>query len=516
MIHVLGQPNICSSQPVRYQIKSSMNIYLFILCGPQDRNFASTFFNIKLIINVLTTFLGENNTSCRQLSTLINSDIEDIKQFSSLCSFYNTFGGGAVEATQGYMTIYGHMIKAYNFLTIHGRTLNLLENMVVEGSREREASHYYLNKYLKMQFNILIIYISNSVKDLMFYTTKIVYKLRLLVPYLETTVVHASVLSLVFISLERYHVICRPLQAGYRCTKAKAIVAIATIWTLAAASAGPTLIFQDYQEEPTGPECLFLLENPWAGYYFLAMSVLFFFLPLVLLVILYSVIARQLLIDTYNLTHKKNSPQMRARKQVVIMLSTVVVFFFICLLPLRVFFIWIIESPIETIHSLGNETFYNILWFCRIMYYINSCINPILYNMTSTRFRTAFLRLCGCRRTLQLHEYNSNTSYNNQSMANIRLNYGTNCSLVYKSMYSKSVASQQFSYVSTGGTALSRQTSVAYPSFSQRRDSPPSPSINRHNLQCPSPSFNRHNHQYLNSTTNSHYQQPYQIIDSYV
>lgn len=57
-------------------------------------------------------------------------------------------------------------------------------------------------------------------------------------PYVELSVVHASVLSLLVISLERYHVICQPLQAGYRCTRAKATAAIAVIWTLAFLSAG--------------------------------------------------------------------------------------------------------------------------------------------------------------------------------------------------------------------------------------------------------------------------------------
>lgn len=59
-----------------------------------------------------------------------------------------------------------------------------------------------------------------------------------IVPYVELSVVHASVLSLLVISLERYHVICQPLQAGHRCTRAKATATIAVIWTVAFLSAG--------------------------------------------------------------------------------------------------------------------------------------------------------------------------------------------------------------------------------------------------------------------------------------
>lgn len=76
------------------------------------------------------------------------------------------------------------------------------------------------------------------------------------------------------------------------------------------------------------------------------------------------------------------------------MLGTVVLAFFICLLPFRAFTLWIVVAPQETIHSLGVESYYNILYFCRTMHYLNSAINPILYNLMSSKFRDGFSRLC--------------------------------------------------------------------------------------------------------------------------
>ncbi|XP_063586520.1 growth hormone secretagogue receptor type 1-like [Penaeus indicus] len=288
-----------------------------------------------------------------------------------------------------------------------------------------------------------------------------------IVPYVELSVVHASVLSLLVISLERYHVICQPLQAGYRCTRAKATAAIAVIWTLAFLSAGPMLRivqydYVKYYDGSTRPNCITPIETLWNKSYIIASSVLFFFVPLLLLVGLYSVIARQLLIDTYELTHKKENPQMRARRQVVIMLATVVVFFFLCLMPMRVLYLWIIAVPLDTITWLGIEGYYNLLYFCRIMHYLNSSINPILYNMTSTKFRAAFTRVFNGRR-LQRHDTYSNTSYNNHTVTNnLRVQYGTNCSMVYKTMYSKTVVSHKYSYTSTGSasTQVTRHASL--------------------------------------------------------
>lgn len=217
-----------------------------------------------------------------------------------------------------------------------------------------------------------------------------------------------------------------------------------------------------FYDGSTRPNCITPIETVWNKSFIIASSVLFFFVPLLLLVGLYTVIARQLLIDTYELTHKKENPQMRARRQVVIMLATVVVFFFLCLMPMRVLYLWIIAVPLDTIAWLGIEGYYNLVYFCRVMHYLNSSINPILYNMTSTKFRTAFMRVFYKRR-LQRQDTYSNTSYNNHTVTNnLRLHYGTNCSMVYKTIYSKSVVSHQYSYTSTGSasTQVTRHASL--------------------------------------------------------
>lgn len=77
------------------------------------------------------------------------------------------------------------------------------------------------------------------------------------------------------------------------------------------------------------------------------------------------------------------------------MLGTVVLSFFLCLMPFRAFTLWIIVAPEEAVFSLDIEEYYNLLYFCRVMTYINSAINPILYNVMSSKFRDGFTRLCG-------------------------------------------------------------------------------------------------------------------------
>ena len=71
------------------------------------------------------------------------------------------------------------------------------------------------------------------------------------------------------------------------------------------------------------------------------------------------------------------------------MLIVVVLMFAVLWLPYRVY----------VVYNSFAEHPYHDLWFrkfCRTMVYINSAINPILYNALSVKFRRAFRKLLSC------------------------------------------------------------------------------------------------------------------------
>lgn len=90
------------------------------------------------------------------------------------------------------------------------------------------------------------------------------------------------------------------------------------------------------------------------------------------------------------------------------MLGTVVVSFFVCLLPFRLLTLISVEDS----EHLSAELYYLLVNFCRVMVYLNSAVNPILYNLMSSKFRNGFLRLFG------LKGFSRQGTFTSSSMAN--------------------------------------------------------------------------------------------------
>lgn len=213
---------------------------------------------------------------------------------------------------------------------------------------------------------------------------------------------HGSILTILAISFERYYAICRPLQAVYRCTRRRAVMVIIGIWILSFLTSLPMNWITILQESTLSDGqvvdiCFNRLDASWIVFFFLAIFFIFFWIPFFILIYLFIEIHNQLSSTlTRDMISSGLSPRRnRTRKQVVRMLMAVWIMFFVCLLPYRILGTWVIFARPEQIQSLGRDMYNYITYSCRILLYVNSTTNPIIYNVVSSRFRHGLMRAFG-------------------------------------------------------------------------------------------------------------------------
>ncbi|XP_038046785.1 thyrotropin-releasing hormone receptor-like [Patiria miniata] len=321
-----------------------------------------------------------------------------------------------------------------------------------------------------------------------------------LVSVLDSATAHASILTLLAISVERYYVICMPFKANYTCTSKRTLIICCLVWLIAFISSIPVVLLTGYRS------CIDLDTGEQKGYceayantklqeaYIGGIFCLFFLLPFGFMTVIYCIIANTLRMhDNYMAAIRKkeslappsgdlassrdagrlvelasmprrnsveylmetnnhaapatnhvtssqseepltvatvdgeanhytalrsgasggqqqassnsacqsmaNAATRQSHRRVVLMLASVVVVFFVCWFPMRILMLWQIFAPRESVYSwlvANQHTFVVMLAGFRVLIYINSAINPILYNLISTKFRAAFRSVIRC------------------------------------------------------------------------------------------------------------------------
>ncbi len=161
------------------------------------------------------------------------------------------------------------------------------------------------------------------------------------------------------------------------------------------------------------PVCYQVFNSNWLLNYLFVSLALFYLMPCILLCILYFKIMfalrnrrREKLTETSQnhevrvslsetSSHTKHSvinstvPKIN-EKQIIILLIIMMLLVLICLLPIRVFTVWFALASKEQRQSLGIINYSILLTFCRVLFYLNSVLNPIFYHFMSSKFQIAF------------------------------------------------------------------------------------------------------------------------------
>ncbi|XP_026145810.1 thyrotropin-releasing hormone receptor-like [Carassius auratus] len=237
----------------------------------------------------------------------------------------------------------------------------------------------------------------------------------LCITYFQYLGINASSCSITAFTIERYIAICHPIKAQFLCTLSRAKKIILGVWVFTSLYCVMWFYLSDIQQvlykDVTIITCAYKVSrNLYLPIYFFDFGI-FFVLPLTLATVLYGLIARILFLnplpsDTkedknghYNFSKAqkykmKNSSRCSSttaasRRQVTKMLAVVVVLFAVLWMPYR---------TLVVVNSFLQEAYLDtwFLLFCRTCVYLNSAINPLIYNAMSQKFRAAFRRLCRC------------------------------------------------------------------------------------------------------------------------
>ncbi|XP_065225254.1 pyrokinin-1 receptor-like [Planococcus citri] len=300
----------------------------------------------------------------------------------------------------------------YSFILIAGISGNLINCWVITKiKRMHTTTNYYL--------------FSLSVSDLLLLTSGLpqeIYLIWFRYPYIfgETfcvlrglmaeTSTNATVLTITAFSFERYIAICHPFLAYSVTNLTRTVRLILLIWVLALVFAAPQA-FQFGLVAHGGPETLqCTLKRIILPHSFELSTIFFFIVPMILITYLYAMIGIKLKksgkmkpslkrkslyngnASSANTSRSSMFSQQRPERKISKMLIAVVVTFFLCWAP---FHAQRLVAMYGTNSSLMMKIYDVVTYVSAIMYYTSSMMNPLLYQITSRKFRDAFKESIG-------------------------------------------------------------------------------------------------------------------------
>nr|XP_057909246.1 thyrotropin-releasing hormone receptor-like [Doryrhamphus excisus] len=235
------------------------------------------------------------------------------------------------------------------------------------------------------------------------------------ITYFQYLGINASSCSITAFTVERYIAICHPIKAQFLCTLSRAKRIIMLVWALTSIYCVMWLFLSDTQtlvyDNVVLLSCAYKVSrSQYLPIYFIDFTV-FYVLPLMLATVLYGLIARILFLNPLPSDPKDSTKKWRrgtskgggrvinasssssttaaSRRQVTKMLAVVVILFALLWMPYR---------TLVVVNSFLDKAYLDtwFLLFCRLCIYLNSAINPVIYNAMSQKFRSAFKKLCHC------------------------------------------------------------------------------------------------------------------------
>ncbi|XP_030559092.1 pyrokinin-1 receptor [Drosophila novamexicana] len=210
---------------------------------------------------------------------------------------------------------------------------------------------------------------------------------------LSETAANATVLTITSFTVERYIAICHPFRQHTMSKLSRAIKFIFAIWIAALLLALPQAIQFSVVTQGAGSSCT--MNNDFFAHVFAVSGFLFFGGPMTAICVLYVLIGiklkRSRLLQALPRRSYDVNRGISAQTRVIRMLVAVAVAFFICWAPFHAQRLMAVYGSTFGIESQWFNDVFNILNYTSgVLYFLSTCINPLLYNIMSHKFREAF------------------------------------------------------------------------------------------------------------------------------
>uniref|UniRef100_H3BF45 Pyroglutamylated RF-amide peptide receptor n=2 Tax=Latimeria chalumnae TaxID=7897 RepID=H3BF45_LATCH len=230
-----------------------------------------------------------------------------------------------------------------------------------------------------------------------------------MVPFVQTTAVVASTLTMTCIAVERYQGIVHPLKMRRQYTNSRAYKMLGLVWAIAVIVASPMLYVQTLEVKY---DFLYNLHHvccleTWQSIelrhtYAIFILVVLFLVPLTAMLLLYSRIGYELWIKKHigdaSVLNTINRTEMakitRKKKRAVMMMVIVVLFFTICWAPFHVVHILLEYSNLE--EKYDEVTVKITFAIVQAIGFFNSFNNPVVYNFMNDNFKKNFVDALSC------------------------------------------------------------------------------------------------------------------------
>ncbi|XP_062604246.1 substance-P receptor-like isoform X2 [Saccostrea cucullata] len=214
----------------------------------------------------------------------------------------------------------------------------------------------------------------------------------------------ASVLSLTQIAYDRFFGIVFALRA--RMTERRASISLVIIWIFSVIVGIPVLFFRqlksrewmDHTElwcDDNWPVEIEVVANvtrytmPLRTAYFVSVSVVLYFIPMVVMSIAYGVIILKLKTTHIpgEIMDKRDEQQAKTKRKIIIMLITILAVFCVCWLPCQVMLLY---TELRGNRSKLGDWYYKFEFAAYTMAYSNSALNPLIYAGFNENFKQGF------------------------------------------------------------------------------------------------------------------------------